>query len=156
MEALVSAARQSLDLTAAAWVVLRLSLAAILGGCIGLEREWVGKDAGLRTHMLVSLGSALFLVVALESGMGPDGVSRVIQGVATGIGFIGAGTILKREDSAGVSGLTSAAAIWVTGAIGIAAGLGELGVALLSVVSAWVILWILAAVDTWVARRRRS
>jgi putative Mg2+ transporter-C (MgtC) family protein len=145
---------QWLDVKAAGWSALRLGLAAVLGGCVGIEREWVGKDAGLRTHMLVSLGAALFVVVALESGVGPDGVARVIQGVATGIGFIGAGTILKRADRDEVSGLTSAAAIWVTGAIGVAAGAGALGVALLCVVSAWVILWLMWAVNRWMSRWR--
>ena len=79
-------------------IVFRLSVATLLGAVIGIQRERAGKPAGLRTHMLVALGAALFVVAGRESGMSSSDMSRVIQGLITGIGFIGAGAILKRED----------------------------------------------------------
>ena len=121
-------------------VVIRIFTAALLGGILGRERERAGKAAGLRTHMLVALGSALFVMFPAEAGMGQADLSRVIQGVATGIGFIGAGTILKRPDSQEVQGLTTAASIWLTGAIGLAVGSGQLWLPVVAVLSAWVIL----------------
>lgn len=135
-------------------VALRLIAAAVLGGLVGVEREWVGKAAGLRTHMVVALGAALFVIVPLETGIGAGDLTRVIQGVATGIGFIGAGTILKRKDKDEIQGLTTAATIWLTGAIGIAAGVGQIPLAIVCVVTVWVILFILASVDRWIGKRR--
>jgi len=124
-------------------VVIRICTAALLGGIIGGERERAGKAAGLRTHMLVSLGCALFVLFPAESGVSKSDLSRVIQGVAAGIGFIGAGTILKRTDSGEVEGLTTAASIWLTGAIGLAVGAGQLWLPVVAVALAWVILSIL-------------
>jgi putative Mg2+ transporter-C (MgtC) family protein len=135
-------------------VTLRLSVAIVLGGLVGVEREWVGKAAGLRTHMMVALGAALFVLVPIEAGIGTGDLTRVIQGIATGIGFIGAGTILKRADRDEIQGLTTAATIWLTGAIGIAVGAGQLWLAIVCVVSAWVILSILATVDRWLQQKR--
>ena len=86
-------------------VVLRLTVAAGLGGLIGYERERSGKPAGVRTHMLVALGAALFVLVPEQSGVGPGDLTRVLQGVITGIGFLGAGAILKRSDEGHVEGL---------------------------------------------------
>src|SRR5688572_12607454 len=103
-------------------VVIRICTAALLGGILGFERERARKAAGLRTHMLVAVGCALFVLFPAEAGMAIADVSRVIQGVATGIGFIGAGTILKRPESGDVQGLTTAAGIWLTAAIGLAVG----------------------------------
>ena len=80
-------------------VLVRVVVAAALGGLLGLERERAGRAAGLRTHMLVALGAALFVLFPAEADMAPGDLSRVIQGVATGIGFIGAGTILKNAES---------------------------------------------------------
>ena len=107
--------------------ILRIFCAAILGGLIGLEREWRAKEAGFRTHFLVALGSALFMIV---SAYGFEGVmttaehrwdvSRVAAQVVSGIGFIGAGTIIFRKSENVVSGLTTAAGLWVTAAIGLA------------------------------------
>lgn len=135
-----------MDLEFAAWpdlatigrAALRLACAAALGGIIGLERERAGKAAGIRTHMMVALGAALFVFVPMELGPDPGDLSRVIQGIAAGMGFLGGGTILKRHDD--IEGLTSAATIWFTGAIGIAIGAGALWIALLGVVSAWIVL----------------
>lgn len=117
-------------------IFLRLALATALGAAIGVNRELGRKPAGLRTHSLVSLGAAVSMIAALH--MGPPGVpfdgsaiSRIIQGLVTGVGFIGAGVILHRDDARVVHGLTTAASIWVVAAVGIAAGLGlwRLGVA---------------------------
>ncbi|MEA3375629.1 MAG: MgtC/SapB family protein [Chloroflexota bacterium] len=99
----------------------RLVLATILGLLIGLERESVGQPAGERTHALVSLGSAAFSLISLVSFPGGD-QARVAAGVVTGLGFLGAGMILKGEEE--VHGLTTAAGIWVVGAVGLAIGAG--------------------------------
>jgi putative Mg2+ transporter-C (MgtC) family protein len=128
----------------AARIFFRVIAATLLGAIVGYERERTGKSAGLRTHMLVSLASALFVIAPLEAGAMPSDVSRVIQGVATGIGFLGAGAIIKLSDEREVHGLTTAAGIWMTAAVGLAAGLGRYGLAILSVVLAWVILSLLA------------
>ena len=121
-------------------VVIRICTAALLGGILGYERERARKAAGLRTHMLVAVGCALFVLFPTESGMAQADLSRVIQGVATGIGFIGAGTILKRPDSGEVEGLTTAANIWLTGAVGLAVGAGQLWLPIISVTCALAIL----------------
>jgi len=112
-------------------VLLRVFAAVLLGAVVGVERERAGKPAGLRTHMLVSLGTAVVVIACQDSGMSLDGLSRVIQGIVTGIGFIGAGTILKLNEQREIQGLTTAAGLWMTAAIGVAAGLGILGLALI-------------------------
>ncbi len=121
-------------------VSLRLFLAMILGGIIGMEREQNDKPAGLRTHILVAMGSALFVIVPLELGMPMGEISRTVQGVATGIGFLGAGAIVKQSATDDVKGLTTAAGIWLTAGVGVALGLGSLGIALLAVLLTWVTL----------------
>ena len=113
-------------------ILLRLTLAALLGGLLGIEREQKGKAAGVRTHMLVAMGAALFVLLSQQSGMEDDAVSRVVQGIIAGIGFLGAGTILKGDDEDKVRGLTTAAGIWLTAAIGVAAGMGRESTAVLS------------------------
>lgn len=123
-------------------ICLRLTVAALLGGLLGLEREHQGKAAGARTHMLVATGAALFVIVPQQMDASPDAMSRVIQGVITGVGFLGAGTILKSASEETVKGLTTAAGLWFTAAIGIAAGLGREASAVLSAVLALVILHI--------------
>ncbi|MDZ8077855.1 MAG: MgtC/SapB family protein [Nostoc sp. SerVER01] len=112
-------------------VSFRLCIALLIGGIIGWEREIRRKPAGLRTHMLVSLGSALFTIIPLQTGelqTSPDALSRVIQGIATGVGFLGAGEIVRQSSQPSqqleIHGLTSAAAIWVSAGLGIAAGCG--------------------------------
>ena len=102
-------------------VLIRLVVAAVAGGLIGLEREALHKPAGVRTHMLVSLGAALFVLATLS--IIPDEVGRIIAGIATGIGFLGAGTIFRSKDS--VKGLTTAASIWTVAAIGLTVGGGQ-------------------------------
>jgi putative Mg2+ transporter-C (MgtC) family protein len=106
-------------------LVLRLLVATLLGGLLGLQRERLGKAAGLRTHMLVAASSALIVLVAVQAGLGDDALSRVLQGLLSGVGFLCAGAILKLEREEQVHGLTTAAGVWMTSAIGIAAGLGR-------------------------------
>ncbi|WP_438397142.1 MgtC/SapB family protein [Caballeronia sp. DA-9] len=120
-------------------VVMRLGMALILGGAIGFERESAGSAAGLRTHMLVAVGCALFILVPLQAGFSQDNMSRVIQGLVSGVGFLGAGAILKPADDR-VRGLTTAASIWLSAGVGMAVGLGREATATLSVVVAIAIL----------------
>ncbi len=105
-------------------MALRLLLAAVLGGAIGYQRERAGKPAGLRTHMLISLGAALFTVVSIFGFMGPADPSRIAAGVVTGVGFIGAGAIIFRSREGYVAGLTTASTIWVAAGLGVAVGAG--------------------------------
>lgn len=127
-------------------LIFRLLLAIFVGGIIGWNRQIRGKPAGLRTHMLVSLGSALIVMIPLQLGAdySGDAVSRTIQGVATGIGFLGAGEILhqsgRNSDVPKVKGLTSAAAIWATAGMGMAAGCGLWMTSLCGVLLAWLVL----------------
>ena len=136
------------------WVdAQRLGAAVIFAAAIGWEREWRRKPAGLRTHILVSLGAAGFVLVALRTAPGELGnvagaaqveLSRVIQGVVGGIGFLGAGTILHHRGS--VEGLTTAASLWLAAALGIAAATGELVLGLQITVIALFVLVGLGAV----------
>ena len=121
-------------------VLLRVFAAVLLGAIVGIERERSGKPAGLRTHMLVSLGTAVVVIACQDAGMSLDGLSRVIQGIVTGIGFIGAGTILKLNEQREIQGLTTAAGLWMTAAIGVAVGLGILGLAVIGTVVTVLIL----------------
>ncbi|MEN3274619.1 MAG: putative Mg2+ transporter-C (MgtC) family protein [Massilia sp.] len=124
-------------------IVVRLLVAVVLGGLLGYERESVGASAGLRTHMLVSLGSAMFVLIPLQAGMKIEDLSRVLQGITAGIGFIGAGAILKQREKEDIKGLTTAASVWLTSAVGIAAGMGREATAVLSALFALVILALL-------------
>jgi putative Mg2+ transporter-C (MgtC) family protein len=124
-------------------IMTRLLLAGLLGGVLGYERESRGKAAGIRTHMLVAMGAALFVLVPSLGGMAVADLSRVIQGVVTGVGFLGAGAIIKHRDEEDVQGLTTAAGIWMTAAIGVACGLGRESTALLSTLLALVVLVLL-------------
>ncbi|MES2974094.1 MAG: MgtC/SapB family protein [Pseudomonadota bacterium] len=128
------------DVAQVTQIVLRLTIAALLGGLLGFERESKGKAAGVRTHMLVALGSALFVMIPQHAGLQEAELSRVMQGIIAGIGFLGAGTILKGNDEEKVRGLTTAAGIWMTAAIGVAAGLGREATAVLSTLLALAIL----------------
>ena len=128
-------------------VIIRLLAATVLGALVGFERERAGKPAGLRTHTLVCLGTAVFVLACAGTGMSSDGLSRVIQGIVTGIGFIGAGSILKLSEERDIRGLTTAAAVWMTAAIGVSVGLGSLGVAGLSTLLALIILAVVGAIE---------
>lgn len=121
-------------------IIIRLVAATLCGAVIGINRERLGKPAGLRTHILVTLGSTLFVLACSGYGMSSDGLSRVIQGIVTGIGFIGAGSILKLDKERDIQGLTTAAGVWMTAAIGVTIGLGSLGLGLLGTVLALIVL----------------
>jgi putative Mg2+ transporter-C (MgtC) family protein len=128
-------------------VLARLLCAALLGAVLGYERERKRRAAGLRTHVLVALGAALFTLASLETGTSIADLSRVTQGVVTGIGFVGAGAILKLNAEREVQGLTTAASVWLTAALGAAAGMGQLWLALLTTCLATVTLILLHGVD---------
>jgi len=123
-------------------------MALVFGAIIGIERQIGRKPAGLRTHMLVSLGSALLIMIPLQivdtAAEGRDAISRVIQGIAAGVGFIGAGEILRENRSQTrldrVRGLTSAAAIWVSAGLGVAAGCGLWQTGLIGSILALIVL----------------
>ncbi|NVM92682.1 putative Mg2+ transporter-C (MgtC) family protein [Variovorax sp. SG517] len=130
-------------------IVLRLTLAGALGFALGFEREQQGKAAGVRTHMLVAIGSALFVLIPQQTGIVPADMSRVIQGLVAGVGFLCAGTILKQgKDESHVQGLTTAAGLWMTAAIGMACGLGR---EVTAVASALLALAVLALVPRLVS-----
>lgn len=134
------------DLADLTIVVVRLLVAAVLGGLLGLEREQQGKSAGIRTHMLVSMGAALFILIPQQAGITDSEMSRVIQGVIAGIGFLCAGSIINSKvdgkDEQKATGLTTAAGIWFTAAIGVAVGLGQEQTAVLCTVLAWIVLYV--------------
>jgi len=119
---------------------MRLLVALLVGALVGVQRELTHKPAGLRTHMLLALGTALVVVTAAESGMSLSDLSRVIQGLVTGIGFLGGGAILKLTAEHEIHGLTTAAGIWMTAAASAAAGLGQLALALVGVCLGLVVL----------------
>ncbi|MCQ9616479.1 MgtC/SapB family protein [Paenalcaligenes niemegkensis] len=135
------------DLREATLIVLRLGLAGVLGAAIGYERERRGKDAGLRTHMLVALGAAIFVLVPVTSGMDTADVSRVMQGIISGVGFLGAGAILKQEKGQHIKGLTTAASIWVAAAVGISAGYGREATAVASTLVALFVLSVIGRLE---------
>ena len=136
-------------------LVLRLLLAALLGGLLGWERESKGKSAGLRTHMLVAIGAAVFVMIPQQHGLQDAELSRIVQGVIAGIGFLCAGTIIKGRGEEQVQGLTTAAGLWLTAAIGVAVGLGREASAVLSTLLALVIFNLLPALDRAIGRRQR-
>jgi putative Mg2+ transporter-C (MgtC) family protein len=140
---------QKLDATDGLVLFGRLVLAAVLGGMLGWDRERRDKPAGLRTHILVSLGSACFVGLAMdlqtETGGHAIDPTRVLQGVVGGLGFLGAGTIIQGRGH--VSGLTTAASVWVVGAVGAAAGLGAYVLAVSTAVLALLVLSLLGAVE---------
>lgn len=127
-------------------IVIRLSLAALLGGILGYDRERKGRSAGVRTHMLVAVGAALFVIGPTQAQMAMDDLSRVLQGVVQSIGFLGAGAILVRASRGRIEGLTTAATIWATAAVGVIAGLGLEATAIISTVIIFVILAVLPAI----------
>lgn len=135
------------DLNEATIICVRLMVAALLGSLIGLDRERKGKAAGLRTHMMVSLGAALFILVPLRSGMEVADASRVLQGIIAGIGFLGAGAILKQDSHGAIKGLTTASSVWVAAAVGIAAGMGRETTAVLGTLAALFILGAMARLE---------
>ncbi|HWI16750.1 MAG TPA: MgtC/SapB family protein [Vicinamibacterales bacterium] len=153
-EVVVEQLGESFDTLELSRVALRLGVAAVLGALIGIEREWMRKAAGLRTHTTVALASATFVMIINEGDAASDGISRVIQGITAGIGFLGAGTILKGNSAETISGLTTAATIWLTAAIGAAAGAGHVDVAVLSVIAALVTLSLFTLVERMIGTAR--
>lgn len=133
--------------------ILHLFIAAVLGGVIGFEREWTGKSAGLRTYALVALGASLFSTMSLTfEGLPSFDPSRILSQIVVGIGFLGAGLIIVQGGK--VRGLTTAAGLWVTAAIGAAVGLRLYSIAIAGVVLTLGILWGLRKLETWLSRRR--
>lgn len=127
-------------------ITLRLLVAAMLGGLLGYERERQGKSAGVRTHMLVAIGAALFVLIPQQAGASSADLSRVLQGLIAGVGFLGAGAIIMGTKDVETRGLTTAAGIWVTAAIGMAAGMGRESTAVLSTVIALLVLSVVPSV----------
>jgi len=144
------------DVSSITQVVMRLGFALLLGGVLGFEREMAGRDAGLRTHMLVATGSALFVLVPLQAGFSQDNMSRVLQGLVSGIGFLGAGAIIKLSESREVRGLTTAASLWLAAGVGVACGLGREATAILSTAVALLILAGLRALRPASAEKKRD
>lgn len=128
-------------------VIVRLLLAVVLAGAIGLERELRGSAAGLRTHMMLGLGVAVAVVAADAFGMERDAMARVLQGILAGVGFIGGGAILKEDRKEVVKGLTTAASLWATAGIAAAAGLGRGVTAISATVLALLILAVLLRIE---------
>ena len=128
------------DATQITRITLRLLVAAALGGLLGYEREKQGKSAGVRTHMLVAIGAALFVLIPQQAGASTADLTRVLQGLVAGVGFLGAGAIILGTKQVETRGLTTAAGIWVTAAIGVAAGMGRESTAVLSTLVALFVL----------------
>lgn len=137
-------------------IILRLLLAAILGGLLGYDRELKGRAAGLRTHMLVSLGAALFVLIPQQAGALVADLTRVLQGLAAGVGFLGAGSIIMGRQQDETKGMTTAASIWLTAAIGVASGIGQEATAILSTLLALVILSLIPKVERLFESRGRK
>ena len=135
-------------------MIVRLTVATLLGALIGFERERRGKPAGLRTYTLVTLGSALFTVISL-SGAGIAHAnaydpSRIASQVVVGIGFIGAGLIFFKEDS--IYGLTTAAGLWASAAIGMAVGFGLYAIAIFAAIVTLLVLWLFRFLDSRISK----
>jgi putative Mg2+ transporter-C (MgtC) family protein len=128
-------------------ILIRLLLAAILGGLLGFQRELVGKAAGLRTHMLVAMGAAFFVLTPYQLGMPLGDIGRVLQGIIIGIGFVGGGAILQQKKQGQIKGLTTAAGLWLTAAVGVAAGMGREMSAIFCTVLALIILSFLPQIE---------
>ena len=130
-------------------LVQRLVLAAALGAALGFERELRQKSAGLRTNILIAVGSALFTVMSISMAEGGD-TTRIAAQIVTGIGFLGAGAIMRT--GSGVQGLTTAATVWVNAAVGVAAGGGEYHLAIIATAVTLAALLVLAPVERWIER----
>jgi putative Mg2+ transporter-C (MgtC) family protein len=131
--------------------VWRLLLATALGAAVGLEREYRQKPAGLRTNILIAVGSALFTLLSVEMTKGVGDTSRVAGQIVTGIGFLGGGAIVRSGDA--IHGMTTAATIWVNAAIGVAAGMGQFALATLVTALTLVVLVVLPPIETYFEKR---
>lgn len=136
---------------------IRLLIAVVLGGVLGVERQIHGRWAGVRTHMMVALGAAIYTIAAITTAPDdPNEVTRVIQGIAAGIGFLGAGTILKLSTEIEVKGLTTASSIWLAAALGTVAGMGEYALAISSGLMSVLVLAILRPLTKAVGKGNTS
>lgn len=131
--------------------VWRILLATALGAAVGLEREYRQKPAGLRTNILIAVGSALFTILSIEMTTGVGDTSRVAGQIVTGIGFLGGGAILRSGDA--IHGMTTAATIWVNAAIGVAAGAGQFALATLVTALTLVVLVVLPPIENYFEKR---
>ena len=129
-------------------LLIRLSVAVLLAGVLGYERERRMRSAGLRTHMMVGLSSATFVLLPSQLGFSDSATARIVEGVIVGVGFLGAGAILKLDDRKRIRGLTTAGSIWTTAAVGICAGIGQEATALVVAAFAFLIL-------SWLQRLER-
>ena len=143
------------DNTEIARLTVRLVAAVILGGILGLERTYRHKAAGVRTHMLVAMGAAVVVVVPQLTGMSSADLSRIIQGTLTGIGFIGGGVILKLSEEHHIEGVTTAASVWLTATLGIAAGTGRVGLAFVGTILGIIILTVFGKCEQWMIDRNK-
>jgi putative Mg2+ transporter-C (MgtC) family protein len=139
-------------------IFMRFSMATVLGGLIGLNRELMRQPAGLRTHALVALGAATAIALVTWNADGTaslhfDAMSRVVQGIITGIGFLGAGVILRTENGKTVHGLTTAASIWLSACLGIACGAGAWVIAVSAFILVMLILIIGGLIENWMLKR---
>ena len=132
-------------------IVLRLAVSIVIGGLVGLERELEHKPAGLRTIILVCLGSTIFILIGLELGLATHELGRIVAGVVTGIGFLGAGAIIRARGE--VYGLTTAATIWLASGLGLAIGAGYYVLAIIACVSVLIVLRILGIVENIVSKK---
>jgi len=135
-------------------VIIRVLAAILLGGLMGLQRVSPRKPSALRMHALVCLGTTIFLLACSAARLSLDGNSRVIQGIVTGIGFIGAGSVLKVSEEHLVHGLTASARVWTTTAVGIAVGLGQIGLAVITTILVTLALGVLSALERQREKRR--
>lgn len=135
-------------------IALRLGAALLAGAIIGIDREFRNKPAGLRTHALVSLGAAVVVLATIGASQGnADAMSRAVQGIITGIGFLGAGVIMQHEAERRIEGLTTAASIWIAAGLGIACGAGLVELALIALGAILVVLIGGGAIENWMERR---
>lgn len=131
----------------------RLALATLFGAIVGIDREVQGKPAGLRTNSLVALGGALFTIIGLLLSEGDaTATSRILQGITAGLGFIGGGVIMRRPEMQDVQGLTTAAALWLVSAVGVAAGAGLWRTSLVAIGISLLVLVLGDRVDRWLQR----
>ena len=136
-------------------LIERLLLAAALGGALGFEREWRQKNAGLRTNILIATGSALFTLMSIDLSASSGGdATRVASQIVTGIGFIGAGAIMRTKD--GIRGLTTAAMIWVNAAIGVAVGGGEYRLAVIATAVTLLVLVLMNPLERFIDAHSKS
>jgi putative Mg2+ transporter-C (MgtC) family protein len=137
--------------------LIPLLVAVLLGGVVGIERQLGGHGAGLRTHMIVSMAAALFILASSETTIRASAdMTRVVQGIAAGVGFIGAGTILKLSSEHEVKGLTTASTIWLAAAVGTASGLREYFLATTGAMFAVIFLVVLHPIEKYLSRKSKQ